>query len=487
MKSQDLFSLLLMGLCCFAGTGISAAAYWVSDVTDFTLVLQKVLPGDTIVWKNGSYADLKINFQPRRAGVSGKEIVLKAETAGQVLLTGSSQLMVGGEFLIAEGFMFEGTSTLQKGDVMAFSKTAVHSRITNCAVVDYTPADAMVNNNWMSLQGRYNEVDHCYFKGKLNQGPYLVVRYFTDDHFIDGSDAAPSTHHRIHHNYFGYRTMPTDNGGEDLRIGDSKTSFTRGFNIIEYNYFEDHRLEPEVISNKSCDNIYRFNTFINNDGALVLRHGQRCFVYGNYFDGKSGRNKSGGIRIINADQTVFNNYLENLEGGKDHLKAPITLMSGLMGSALNEYYPAHNAIVAGNTIVNSVGAVITAGAGNKAKGKAFDAPKNMILEGNVILYTTGKNADPFLVLDNNTSYTLKNNFYTNGLTGEKGFSLLKDKKIKTKDGFRFTEVEVSNITMDSINQRLAIHHVNLGHKEITSFNPVWKTGKKEVGVTWISK
>jgi len=482
---QAFFSLLFGIILSTFVFYTKAAEYSVANAAEFKIALEKVQAGDEVIWKDGTYSDVKINFQPKQKGTADVWIVLKAQTAGKVIFTGSSQLILNGTYLRAEGFLFEGKTTQEKGDVMAFSKSSMHCRITNCAVIDYAPADAMLNNNWMSMQGIYNEVDHCYFKGKTNQGPYLVVRYLTDDTFIDGSDTAPSAYHRIHHNYFGYRTLPTDNGGEDLRIGDSKTSFTRGFNIIEYNYFEDHRLEPEVISNKSCDNIYRFNTFINNDGALVLRHGQRCFVYGNYFNGNSGRNKSGGIRIINPNQTVFNNYLENLEGGKDHMKAPVTIMSGLAGSELNEYYPAHNAIVAFNTIVNSVGAVITAGAGNKAKGKPFDAPKNILLEGNVILYTTGKNTDPFIVLDNNTNYTLKNNFYTNGITGEKGFSLLKAKKIKTKDGFSFTEMDVDKTTIDSINQRLVIHQIKLTDKAISNFNPVWKLNKNEVGVSWM--
>ncbi|HSN59458.1 MAG TPA: polysaccharide lyase 6 family protein [Ferruginibacter sp.] len=356
MIKQPLFSLIFIILLSVVGFSVKAEEYLVATAVELKDALQKVKAGDVVIWKDGSYADMKINFQPKQNGSADLWIVLKAQTAGKVIFKGSSQLILNGSYLRAEGFLFEGKTSLEKGDVMAFSKSSKYCRITNCAVIDYTPADAMVNNNWMNLQGTYNEVDHCYFKGKTNQGPYLVVRYLTDDSFIDGSDTAPSTYHRIHHNYFGYRSMPTDNGGEDLRIGDSKTSFTRGFNIIEYNYFEDHRLEPEVISNKSCDNIYRFNTFINNDGAMVLRHGQRCFVYGNYFNGKAGRNKSGGIRIINSNQTVFNNYLENLEGGKDYMKAPFTIMGGLLGSNLNEYYPAHNAIVAYNTVVNSVGA-----------------------------------------------------------------------------------------------------------------------------------
>ena len=467
------------------GSRSMAADFFVTNVRQLNAVLSKVKAGDIITWKNGKYADMKIEFAPSAKATAAKPIYLKAETPGKVIFTGNSQLMVDGAGLQAEGFSYEGTSTLEKGDVLSFGATASHCRITNCAVINYCPADAMVNNNWISIQGTYNEVDHCYFTGKTNQGPYLVVRYFKVPGYVDGSDVAPSAYHHIHHNYFGYRTMPTDNGGEDMRIGDSFTSFTHGFNIIEYNYFEDHRLEPEVISNKSWDNIYRFNTFINNDGQMVLRHGQKCFVYGNYFDGKSGRNTSGGIRIINANQTVFNNYIIHAEGSdKDPSKAGIVIMSGLQGSPLNGYYPADNAVVAFNTAVDCATPVFKIGYGNKSKGLPFTVPQKLSLINNLCINASGNNKIAVEV-EPVTYAVLQDNFYTNGTVAIKGFSLIDGSKIKEKKGFYFGDMPVNKAIIDTINQRLAIHKIRLTEQEITRFNPTWKLNKNDVGVSWI--
>lgn len=473
--------LFVVGLACGCRTGFAQIA--VSNKDEFKSALSKIKAGEAIIWKNGEYKNIQIEFNAK--GDPKNRIILKAETPGKVIFTGNSQLIIKGVWLQAEGFLFEGTSTLEKGDVISFSPDASYSRITNCAIINYSPVDPMANNNWMGMQGTYNEVDHCYFKGKTNQGPYLVVRYKKEAGYVDGSDVAPSTYHHIHHNYFGYRTLPTDNGGEVMRIGDSFTSFTHGFNIIEYNFFEDHRLEPEVISNKSWNNIYRFNTFNSNDGALVIRHGQQCFVYGNYFNGKSGRNISGGIRVINPNNTVFNNYLENLEGGNEGMKAPITIMSGLVGSALNEYYPADNAIIAFNTVVNSVGPAIRLGVGNLSKGKPLLAPRNVWLVGNAILNTAGKNNAPILVEDNKPTYQLSDNIYTTGTTGEKGFSIIGKEKVSVRNGFRFVTIKPEKPVVDSINQRLAVHKIKLSESEMTQFNPKWKLDKKEVGVSWI--
>ena len=464
-----------------------AEQYTVNDVQQFNLLMKKINAGDIIVWKNGVYADVKIDFNPASKGTLANSIYLKAETPGKVIFTGSSQLLLDGTGLKAAGFLYQGTSTLDKGDVLSFSVNAIHCRITNCAVINYTPIDVMVNNNWISVQGTFNEVDHCYFLGKTNQGPYLVVRYKKEVGYVDGSDMAASTYHHIHHNYFGYRTLPTDNGGEDMRIGDSFTSFTHGFNIIEYNYFEDHRLEAEVISNKSWDNIYRFNTFISNDGQMVLRHGQKCFVYGNYFDGKNGRNTSGGIRIINANQTVFNNYIVNAEGSdKDPSKAGIVIMCGLQGSPLNGYYPADNAIVAFNTMVNCETPVFKIGYGNKSKGLPFTVPQNLFIVNNFIIHALGNNK--VAVETEPVTYSVcKNNYYTNGTVNLDGFSFLNKNTVEQKNGFYFAAISANTSIVDTINQRLSIHQIKLTEKEVTQFDPKWKLNKNDVGVNWVIK
>jgi len=42
--------------------------------------------------------------------------------------------------------------------------------------------------------------------------------------------------------------------------------------LVEENRFEGCRGEIEIISNKSCENVYRRNTFVDCEGTLTLRH-----------------------------------------------------------------------------------------------------------------------------------------------------------------------------------------------------------------------
>ena len=476
-------------LVCFVAA--YAKEYPIANEQALRVVLKTVVAGDVIVWKDGTYTDVRINFKPDAAGADGNPIVLKAQTAGKVIFTGNSRLSIAGSYLQVEGLTFKGTCTLSNSeDVIAFVASdngdddTHNCRVTNCAIVGYTPSDPMINQNYIQLAGSHNEVDHCYFVGKTNQGPYLVVRYKTGAGYVSGSDVAPSSFHHIHHNYFGYRTLPSDNGGEDMRIGDSRTSFTHGFNIIEYNYFEEHRLEAEVISNKSWDNIYRFNTFINDDGALVLRHGQRCFAYGNYFYGKSGRNVSGGLRVINPNQTVFNNYLEELEGGNKDIKAPITIMSGLVNSDLNQYYPADSCVVAFNTVVSSVGPAIRVGVGNKSKGKAFIAPQKVSLIGNLVINSADNRGNATTSDEAATFGLCKDNLITNGYSSINGFSSIKSNRLVKKDGYYYAPTNDESVVIAIINNRLLRQHFQLTPEEITHFNPAWKLAKADVGVSW---
>ena len=60
--------------------------------------------------------------------------------------------------------------------------------------------------------------------------------------------------------------------------------------IVEDNYYEHCDGEAEIISNKSCENIYRRNTFVECKGAL-MRHGNRCTAEGNWFFGHGRRHR----------------------------------------------------------------------------------------------------------------------------------------------------------------------------------------------------
>ncbi len=481
-----LFNLFFSALFC------NANSFLVSTNQELQKVLNKVKAGDSVIWKNGEYKNERILFYPGRNGTEKNPIVLCAESAGKVLFYGNSQLFLSGDYLKVEGFKFEGDCTLSDGEpVISFSPESSnkydlpnHCRVTNCAIINYSVTEESgKNNNYVAMGGTYNELDHCSFSGKLNKGPTVVVNYFENESYVKGSDQAPSTYHHIHHNFFGYRTY-SNNGGEQIRVGVSGTSGTKGFNLIEYNYFEESKIEAEVISNKSCNNVYRFNTLIGNDGALVLRHGTDCVAYGNYIIGNKNNKLSGGIRIVNPRQLVFNNYIENIEGADRSMRASIVVMSGFEGAGINEYYPADKAIVAYNTIVNPTGNAIKLSVGNVSKGKSLVAPKNVLFVGNLVINAHDNIEALFKNYDNEATYKLTDN-YNNGNFKIEGFNAFSD-----KDLVNINELFSMNRSVDSdlktkIINKLKSFNIDFDEKDISIFKPEWIISKKSIGISWL--
>lgn len=300
--------------------------------------------GDTIVMRNGTWMNQAISLTAN--GNASNPVVLEAETAGKVILNGNSRLSIGGSYVVVSGLYFL-NGTLSGSSVVEFrtSENASHCTLKNSAIVNYNPALNTVDSKWVSLYGSYNTVEHCSFENKNNSGTLLVV-WLT---------SGLGAYHTISNNYFGYRNSNLDINGEELngqeiiRVGDSSTSMTFANCTVSGNFFEKCNGEIEVISNKSCENLYTNNLFLQCKGMLTLRHGNNCTVAGNYFFG-NGISESGGVRIIGENHKVYNNYFENLRG--TDYRAALCIVRGKENSALNEYFQVKNALVAFNTMVN---------------------------------------------------------------------------------------------------------------------------------------
>jgi poly(beta-D-mannuronate) lyase len=231
----------------------------VANPAEFAKAAKNLRAGDTIILKNGLWKEKRLRIQAN--GTSDQPITLKAETRGKVILRGKSSISVAGSHLILDGLWFQNPSTSDAIELRVDDTPAIDCRITNCAVTDTRPLSSSKSvTRFISLYGSRNRVDHCYFAGKITGGPSLVVWLA----------ANAESSHRIDHNHFGPREPLTKNGGETIRVGDSASSMLNATCIIEHNLFEKCNGETECISNKSCGNIYRNNTFKAVSGTLTL-------------------------------------------------------------------------------------------------------------------------------------------------------------------------------------------------------------------------
>ena len=313
----------------------------VADQAELDAAIQAAEPGDSIVLREGTWVDLKIRFVGK--GSSTSPITLRSAVPGKTILTGKSQIRISGEYLTVDGLWIKDPDP-SVGDTVEFradSKSlARHCRLTNSAVtMSSGSAASVVDSRWVNLYGSDNRVDHCFIEGKNNGGTTLVVW------LGNGQEGR----HRIDGNYFGAREPLGRNGGETIRVGDSKTSMQPAACVIEKNLFERCDGEAECISNKSCGNVYRGNSFVAVSGALTLRHGNGCTVEENIFHGESAKG-TGGIRIIGEDHIVRRNFLSDLAG--DDARSGITLMMGIPDSPAHGYFQVKRARIENNVLVN---------------------------------------------------------------------------------------------------------------------------------------
>lgn len=172
---------------------------------------------------------------------------------------------------------------------------------------------------------------------------------------------------------------PSDtNGFETIRIGTSDQSLSDSYTTVENNLFERLDSEVEIISNKSGHNTYRYNTFRESAGTLTLRHGNDNRVEGNFFLGDN-KSRSGAIRIVGERQTVVNNYITNVE---NRAGGAISLASGIPNSSLSGYFQVKDAVIAHNTVVNTLGEMVEFSEGYGSGGRTL-LPENVAMANNI--------------------------------------------------------------------------------------------------------
>jgi len=441
---------------------INAAEYLVQDQVAYNSAVSKLKAGDSIVLKNGVWADFEIVFEGQ--GTAEAPITLTAETKGEVLISGQSNLSIAGKHLVVSGLVFKNGYT-PTSTVIAFRKNknelAYYSRVTETVIDGFNNPERFENDGWVAMYGRHNRFDHNHLEGKSNKGVTMAVRLNTKE--------SQENYHQIDHNYFGPRQILGSNGGETLRIGTSHYSLSNSYTKIENNYFDRCDGELEVISNKSGFNEFRGNVFFESRGTMTLRHGNDNLMENNVFIG-NGIDHTGGLRLINKRQTIRNNYLEGLAGYR--FGGGLVIMNGVPNSPINRYHQVEDSVIENNTLVNV--SHIQLAAGSDLERSAVPITSSFK---NNLIYNDDKH-DAFTVYDDVSGIEFSGNlindvskpvleqgFINQPLSvtrGKNGLMLLNSKKLKPK------KHSSDNLTAGLLND----------------LNPVTKA---DVGTSWYSK
>lgn len=355
--------LIAASVLALSACNATAEQYFVTDQAAYQEAVSKVKAGDTITLANGTWDDFEILFVGK--GEKDKPIRLTAETKGEVILSGQSNLRLAGDYLEVSGLVFKDGYT-PTSEVISFRRNANdlanNSRVTEVVIDNYNNPERFEVDFWVIMYGKNNRFDRNHLVGKRNKGVTMAVRLNTED--------SRENNHRIDHNYFGPRPILGSNGGETLRIGTSHHSRTDSFTLVENNYFDRCDGELEIISNKSGRNTFRNNTFYESRGTLTMRHGNNNLVENNVFFG-NGADHTGGLRVINAGQVVHNNYMEGLKGTR--FGGAFVVMNGVPNGPINRYDIVKDAVMERNTLINSDNVQLGAGSDEERSGVPVDS------------------------------------------------------------------------------------------------------------------
>lgn len=390
--------LLMFFLLLSCGT--PAATDLVKDVAAFDEAVKNARPGDVITLANGVWKDVELVFEAH--GTEDQPITLTVETKGKVTLEGQSNIRIAGEYVIVEGLVFKNGYT-PTSEVISLRRNKEslcnNCRVTECVIDNYNPPERFESDYWVGVYGKNNRIDHNYLVGKRNQGVTMAVRLNTEE--------SRENNHRIDHNYFGHHPILGSNGGETLRIGTSHYSLTNSNTLVENNYFDRCNGEHEIISNKSCQNTFRGNTFFECQGTLTMRHGNETLVENNYFFG-NGKPNTGGIRIINETQTVRNNYHEGLTGYR--FRGALVIMNGVPNSPPNRYFQVIDSEASNNTYIDCDHIQLCAGSDEERSA----VPKNTVVENNLFYHSNKE--DLFTIYDDISGISFAGNVMSPNMT-----------------------------------------------------------------------
>ncbi|MDB2606595.1 DUF4957 domain-containing protein [Zobellia sp.] len=414
-----LFSVIFIFTICTSA--IAQQKQMVKNVTEFNYALEKVQPGDSIVLANGSWLNAELLFEAH--GTADKPITLTVEEKGKVILEGLSNLRIAGEHLIIKGLVFKNGYTPTTA-VISFRKNreelANNCRLTECVIDNYNNPQRELQDYWVTLFGKNNRIDHNHIVGKKNLGVTMTVALDTK--------GSVENNHKIDHNYFGHRPTYGNNGGETLRVGTSHHALENSKTLVESNYFDRTNGEHEIISNKSCQNTYKYNTFYECTGTLTMRHGNETLVDGNVFIG-NGKPSTGGVRVINESQTVINNYHIGLKGYR--FRSAFVMMNGVPNSPPNRYVPVIDSKVNNNAFVNCDHIVFGAGSDSERS----QAPRTSEFSKNIIYNESNK--DIITADDDISGINFKDNIIRKDVKNsiEQGFTHANMQLVKDNQGF----------------------------------------------------
>lgn len=257
-----------------------------------------------VIIPNGSYSiGGVIDVTAAQDAQSGKEITIKAETAGSVTFNGNTRWRLYGDYWILQDLKITGFEYATK---QLIEVTGANCRVTNNHIYDNGTTNEFNGIIWATETADNIEIDHNNFDDNGSQSGVFLGN--------NVGDVLESPH--VHHNTFsGSSYHDGINGGNDaLYLGGilGVSSDNEMNAIVEYNIFQDFHGSGEMLLVKCSNNTIRYNIF-NDTYWLSLRLGDDNLIFNNWWFGSEGA-VAYGIKLCGENHKVVNNYFYNLDG-----------------------------------------------------------------------------------------------------------------------------------------------------------------------------
>lgn len=386
MKKIFIAALLMLG----ANAGI-CKTYIIHNEQEFNSISTVIKAGDNITIANGTYSPWSLVVNS--VGTAAKPVVIQAETAGKVIFSGDTDhpiFQLTGAYTVLRGITFTACNIVKAdklAGVLVELFNSKHCRLTDCIFTKNAAKSQFMPLVMVSGTGEYNQVDHCSFIANVDNQEVQVR--------INKEPSPQNT--LINNNVFKNKdhvSWKNFNGGECVQIG--QDPILLGLSIskttVRENTFIRCNGEPEVISNKSSENVIAKNYFEDCEGELVMRGGHDCLIDSNTIKGGTC-----GIRVNGTGHTITHNNISNVKTG-------IRLMYGMAKSKteIGFYIAASDCIIKNNHIENTPTGILIGDSKNADWTGKFDtkrypsrvmqdvAPYNNKLADNVFVGVTNK-------------------------------------------------------------------------------------------------
>ena len=411
LRSTAVAALVAVPLVPSLSRKASAAELPVASLAELQKAINGAAPGDRIVVADGTYtvpSGSAINISGKK-GTSAAPISIVSKTRGGVVLRGQQGFVLSNSSnIIISGFSLRQSTSMQIP--------------ANCSSIRLTRNDFQFANNgdldWVVVRANDTKIDRNHFHDKTTAGIFIVL---DGPGGSDSTDMAQNLH--VFRNHFSDHSFTGDNGGEPIRLGVSSRALSGAEAKVEYNLFERCNGDPETISVKSSGNTVRYNTIRDSLGGIVLRHGNRNRVEGNYLiDGKAG------IRLYGNDHTIVNNYLSGLSGDALVIGSGSTRdhHSGETETERRGNDACDRAVIVHNSLLNNAKTLV-------GESRKYE-PRDVVVADNLLVGTSGS----LVAMGTTSGFTWQTNMLwggaANGNIPSGGFTRADPKLVRGQDG-----------------------------------------------------